>query len=154
MCQTDKCSFLKHPPPVQDDKIRVRPQQHRFGPTHNGGAGESAAGLAIHACCPSLHLVQTLLQTNNIRLQDLLAALFQRQLQVIIANDFDELLAQPVYHHALGYSLHHFEWINMRADILQQWRNKFGLAKTVANQNFPQVLILLRLTDIPRKSVP
>jgi hypothetical protein len=37
---------------------------------------------------------------------------------------------------------------------LQQWRNKFGLAKTVANQNFPQVLILLRLTEIPRKSVP
>lgn len=146
--QANQSWLLKDAATMQDHQIGVGPQQHRLVASHDRRAREGAARAAVDARGAPLHPVEPLLEAHHVGFQDLLTAFFERHLEVVVADDLDELLSQAIDYHALGDSLDHFEGVHVCPDILEKRSHKFGLAQAVADQDFPQLFIFLRLAKI------
>jgi hypothetical protein len=58
--------------------------------------------------------------------------------EVVVGDDFDKLLAEPLDAHPARNALHDLEGVNVRPNVLQQRRHQRRLREAVRDQRLPQ----------------
>ncbi len=87
-------------------------------------------------------------QIQTVTGDDLLTALEQRRLHLIVLQNLDQGITQALDLNTVRHAVYKLDRVYMSADIIQQADDVFGLIQRVLDQVFPQVLVVVLLAEL------